>query len=217
MHLRELLDERIVIIDGSMGTMLQSMNLDEGFFNVGQFKKHPELLTGNFEVLNITNPKIIRDIHLQYLEAGCDIIETNTFGANSISQQEYKLSEFSDEMNISAAKLAREAVKKYMSINPDERKFIAGAIGPTNKTLSASESVDDPTFRSITFDELRDAYFNQVLALIEGGVDIILIETIFDVLNAKAAITATLDAYEKMDVELPIMISVTFVQEGNNN
>tara|TARA_B100000287_G_C20674182_1_gene794615 strand:+ start:1142 stop:4876 length:3735 start_codon:yes stop_codon:yes gene_type:complete len=216
MHLEDLLDERIVIIDGSMGTMLQSMNLDEGYFNVGEFQNHPEPLTGNFEVLNITNPKIISDIHYQYLESGCDIIETNTFGANSISQQEYNLSDYADRMNLEAAKLARDAVTKYLSVNPKESKFIAGAVGPTNKTLSASESVEDPTFRSISFDELRDAYFNQVVALIEGGVDIILIETIFDVLNAKAAITATLDAYERMKVELPIMISVTFVQEGNN-
>ena len=213
--MEELLNEKILILDGAMGTMVQTYQLEERDFRGERFGDSAIDLLGNNEVLNITKEGIILDIHRKYLEAGSDIIETNTFSANSISQRDYGLEEFAIEMNTQAAMIARKAVDEAME-NGGGKKFVAGAIGPTNKTLSSSENVDDPSFRSITFDELRESYYEQVQALIDGGVDIILIETIFDVLNAKAAIVATLDAFEEKGVEIPLMISVTFIQEGSN-
>ncbi len=213
--IEELLKERILIIDGAMGTMVQTYDLEERDFRGKEFLDNTIDLQGNNEALNITRGDVILDIHKKYLDAGSDIIETNTFSANSISQRDYGLGDFAREMNIKAAQIAREAVDE--AVAGDGRvRFVAGAIGPTNKTLSSSENVDDPSFRSISFDELRDSYFEQARSLIEGGVDIILIETIFDVLNAKAAIVATLDAFEELGVTIPIMISVTFIQEGSN-
>ena len=213
--IEELLKERILIIDGAMGTMVQTYDLEEGDFRGEEFRNNTIDLQGNNEALNITRGDVILDIHKKYLDAGSDIIETNTFSANSISQRDYGLDDYAREMNIKAAQIAREAVDEAVARDGRER-FVAGAIGPTNKTLSSSENVDDPSFRSISFDELRDSYFEQARSLIEGGVDIILIETIFDVLNAKAAIVATLDAFEELGVTIPIMISVTFIQEGSN-
>jgi 5-methyltetrahydrofolate--homocysteine methyltransferase len=213
--IEDLLNEKILILDGAMGTMVQTYQLDEGDFRGEDFRDSAIDLLGNNEVLNITKEDVILDIHRKYLEAGSDIIETNTFSANSISQRDYGLQEFAREMNLKAAMIARKAADEAME-NGGVKRFVAGAIGPTNKTLSSSEDVDDPSFRSITFDELKDSYYEQVQALIEGGVDIILIETIFDVLNAKAAIVATLDAFEERGVEIPIMVSVTFIQEGSN-
>ena len=213
--IEELLKERILIIDGAMGTMVQTYDLEEGDFRGEEFLNNTIDLQGNNEALNITRGDVILDIHKKYLDAGSDIIETNTFSANSISQRDYGLDDYAREMNIKAAQIAREAVDEAVARDGRER-FVAGAIGPTNKTLSSSENVDDPSFRSISFDELRDSYFEQARSLIEGGVDIILIETIFDVLNAKAAIVATLDAFEDLGVAIPIMISVTFIQEGSN-
>ena len=188
--IEELLKERILIIDGAMGTMVQTYNLGESDFRGKEFLNNKIDLQGNNEALNITRGDVILDIHKKYLDAGSDIIETNTFSANSISQRDYGLGDFAREMNIKAAQIAREAVDEAVARDGRER-FVAGAIGPTNKTLSSSENVDDPSFRSISFDGLRDSYFEQARSLIEGGVDIILIETIFDVLNAKAAIVAT--------------------------
>ena len=214
--LEELLEKRILVLDGAMGTMVQTFDLGEGDFRGSLFENHPIDLMGNNEALNITNDEVIHDIHRKYLEAGSDIIETNTFGANSISQSEYGLGEYAREMNLKAAQIATKAVSEQMGKNPDWPRFVAGAIGPTNKTLSSSEDVEDASFRSITFDELRDSYQEQAIALIEGGVDLILIETIFDVLNAKAAIVATLNAFEDTGISLPIMVSVTFIQEGSN-
>jgi len=213
--IEELLKERILIIDGAMGTMVQTYDLEEGDFRGEEFLNNTIDLQGNNEALNITRGDVILDIHKKYLDAGSDIIETNTFSANSISQRDYGLDDYAREMNIKAAQIAREAVDEAVA-RDGRGRFVAGAIGPTNKTLSSSENVDDPSFRSISFDELRDSYFEQARSLIEGGVDIILIETIFDVLNAKAAIVATLDAFEDLGVEIPIMISVTFIQEGSN-
>ena len=213
--IEELLKERILIIDGAMGTMIQTYDLEEEDFRGEEFRNNTIDLQGNNEALNITRGDVILDIHKKYLDAGSDIIETNTFSSNSISQRDYGLDNFAREMNIKAAQIAREAVDEAVARDGRER-FVAGAIGPTNKTLSSSENVDDPSFRSISFDELRDSYFEQARSLIEGGVDIILIETIFDVLNAKAAIVATLDAFEDLGVSIPIMISVTFIQEGSN-
>ncbi|RZD47554.1 MAG: methionine synthase [Methanobacteriota archaeon] len=198
-----------------MGTMVQTYELDESDFRGERLKNSEVDLIGNNETLNITRDDIILEIHRKYLEAGCDIIETNTFSANSISQADYGLQELAREMNIKAAEIARRAADEAEAMDGMKR-FVAGAVGPTNKTLSSSENVDDPSFRSISFEELRDSYFEQVQALIEGGVDIILIETVFDVLNAKAAIVATLDAFREKGLEIPIMVSVTFIQEGSN-
>ena len=214
--LQELLRERILVMDGAMGTMIQKFNLDESDFRSIRFDGNPIDLFGNNEVLNITRSDLIQEIHSQYLEAGSDIIETNTFGANSISQSDYGLEQFVTEMNVKAAEIARNAVEDLIEIDPSREVFVAGAIGPTNKTLSSSEDVDDPSFRSISFDQVKDSYLQQIEALIEGGVDIILIETIFDVLNAKAAIVATLEAFESKGVCLPVMVSVTFIQEESN-
>jgi len=213
--IEELLNERILIIDGAMGTMVQTYDLKESDFRGEEFRDNAIDLQGNNEALNIAREDVILDIHRKYLDAGSDIIETNTFSANSISQRDYGLEDFAEEMNTKAAQIARKAVDEAIASDGRER-FVAGAIGPTNKTLSSSENVDDPSFRSISFDELRDSYFEQARSLIEGGVDIILIETIFDVLNAKAAIVATLDAFDDLGVNIPIIISVTFIQEGSN-
>ncbi len=214
--LDDLLRERILVMDGAMGTMIQQLGLVEEDYRGGRFIGHEFDLIGNNEALNLTNGEIIYDIHRQYLESGSDIIETNTFGANSISQKEYGLENICREINVIASQLARKAVDEAISKDPSKPRFVAGSVGPTNKTLSSSENVDDPSFRGITFDEVRDSYFEQIEGLIQGGVDIILIETIFDVLNAKAAILATLDAFESTGKKLPIMISVTFIQEGSN-
>ncbi|SVC15704.1 uncharacterized protein METZ01_LOCUS268558, partial [marine metagenome] len=214
--MEQLLEGRILLLDGAMGTMVQTFDLLEADFRGEMFENHPTDLLGNNEALNITGEGVILDIHRKYLESGSDIIETNTFGATSVSQREYGLEGYAREMNLKAARIARQAADEAIEDDPEKPRFVAGAVGPTNKTLSASEDVDDPSFRSISFDELRDSYFEQVEALIEGGVDLILIETVFDVLNAKAAIAATLDAFEKSGVELPLMLSVTFIQEGSN-
>ena len=213
--IEELLEERILIIDGAMGTMVQTFDLGEDDFRGEEFSRSEIDLIGNNEALNITREDIVLDIHRKYLDAGCDIIETNTFSANSISQKDYGLEGFAKQMNIRAAKIARKAVEEAFE-NDGRKRFVAGAIGPTNKTLSSSEDVDDPSFRSISFDELKSSYYEQVRALIEGGIDIVLIETVFDVLNAKAAIVATLEAFDDLGVEVPIIISVTFIQEGSN-
>ena len=215
-RLEKLMEDRILVIDGAMGTMVQTFDLQEIDFRGDCFEDHHTDLLGNNEALNITNERVILDIHRKYLEAGSDIIETNTFGATSISQREYGLEGHAREMNIRAARIARQAADEAMEGDSERPRFVAGAVGPTNKTLSSSEDVDDPSFRSITFDELRDSYFEQVEALIEGGVDLVLIETVFDVLNAKAAIAATLDAFDATGIQLPIMVSVTFIQEGSN-
>ena len=213
--IEELLEERILVIDGAMGTMVQSFDLEETDFRGQRFLNSVIDLKGNNEVLNITREDVVLEIHRKYLDAGSDIIETNTFGANSVSQRDYGLEDFAGEMNLRAAQIAREAVDSAIQID-GRKRFVAGAVGPTNRTLSSSENVDDPSYRSISFDDLRDSYFEQVKFLIEGGVDIILIETIFDVLNAKAAIVATLDAFDYLGVNIPIMVSVTFIQEGSN-
>ena len=213
--LRNALKERILVLDGAMGTMIQTYELDEKKFRKDLFLDHPNDLEGNNEVLNLTSPEIILEIHRSYLEAGSDIIETNTFGATRVAQEEYGLAEFAKEMNLQAARIARE-VADEMIREDGVIRFVAGAVGPTNRTLSSSEDVNDPSARTTTFDDIRDSYFEQVLALIEGGVDLILIETIFDVLNAKAAIVATLEAFKKSGIELPIILSVTFIQEGSD-
>ena len=213
--IQDLLNDRIVILDGAMGTMVQTYNLKEEDYRGENLRDSKFDLIGNNEVLNITKEEVIFEIHKKYLASGCDIIETNTFNANSISQREYGLQNLAKEMNTKAVSIARKAVDEAISID-GRMRFVAGAIGPTNKTLSSSQDVDDASSRDIEFDELKESYFEQVDALIEGGADLILIETIFDVLNAKAAIAATLEAFEERNKELPIMLSVTFIQEGSN-
>ena len=211
-ELKALANQRIVIIDGAMGTMIQQVGLEEADFRDADLSDHPIDLKGNNEMLSLSRPDVIRDIHAQYLAAGADIVETNTFGATAIAQAEYGLSHLARDMNLASAKLAREAVDAHRE-ETGRPAWVAGAVGPTNVTLSASSDVDDPSSRDASWDDVYAAYREQVLALIEGGCDIVLIETIFDVLNAKAAIKATLDAFDHLGVALPIIISVTFIQE----
>jgi 5-methyltetrahydrofolate--homocysteine methyltransferase len=205
---------RILIIDGAMGTMIQRHKLDEAGYRGARFKDWKQDVKGNNDLLVLTQPKIIQDIHEQYLAAGADIIETNTFNAQRISMADYGMEELSYEINVAAARLARAAADKYVKQNLDKPRFVAGAVGPTNRTASISPKVSDPGFRNVDFDELREAYKEQVKGLIEGGSDIILIETIFDTLNAKAAGFATLEVFDEKGVELPIMISGTITDRS---
>jgi 5-methyltetrahydrofolate--homocysteine methyltransferase len=214
-ELLRALKERIIIIDGAMGTMIQKYSLEEKDFRNPSLKEHEIDLAGNNDLLVLTRPDVIKEIHLQYLEAGAEVIETNTFGATAIAQSEYGLSHLAMEMNIEAARIARKAADEHMQKNGGTC-WVAGAIGPTNATLSASTDVDDASSRTSTWDDLYSAYHEQAKGLIEGGCDIILIETIFDVLNAKAAIKACNDVFDELALRLPIIISVTFIQEGGD-
>jgi 5-methyltetrahydrofolate--homocysteine methyltransferase len=205
--IRQLLNERILIIDGAMGTMIQRHKLSEADYRGERFKDWPSDLKGNNDLLSLTRPEIIKGIHLEYLQAGADIIETNTFNAQKISLADYNMQSLAYELNVAAATCAKDAVKEFNSTEP---KFVAGALGPLNKTLSLSPDVNNPGFRSITFDEAVDAYYEQIKGLVDGGVDIILIETIFDTLNAKAAIFAVKKYFRDVKKEpLPVMISGT--------
>jgi 5-methyltetrahydrofolate--homocysteine methyltransferase len=206
--------ERILIIDGAMGTMIQKRKPTEETYRGKRFKDWPMDVKGNNDLLVLTQPGMIREIHGEYLEAGADIIETNTFNAQVISMADYGMEELAYEMNVEAAKIARQAADRWMLKTPDKPRFVAGAVGPTNRTASISPKVNDPGFRNVDFDELRAAYKEQVLGLIEGGADIILIETIFDTLNAKAAGFATLEAFEEKGVRLPIMLSGTITDRS---
>jgi len=208
-RLEQLLGERILLLDGAMGTMIQRAKLTEADFRGKRFKDHPSDLKGDNDLLVLTRPDVIEDIHRQYLEAGSDIIETNTFNSTSVSQADYGLESIVYELNLEAAKLARKAADAMTAQTPDRPRFVAGSMGPTNKTLSLSPDVNDPAFRAITFDTLREAYAEQARGLIDGGCDLLLIETIFDTLNAKAAIVAVQDVFDEKGIELPVMISVT--------
>jgi len=202
-----LLKKRILVLDGAMGTIIQDYELEESDFKGKLFSEHKKKLKGNNDILCITRPEIITNIHEKYLEAGCDIIETNTFNANRISQADYGTEKDCFKLNKTAAILAKKACQKYSK--KDKPRFVAGALGPTNKTLSMSPKVEDPAYREVTFDEIKEAYEEQVNGLIDGGADIILIETIFDTLNAKAAIVATKKVFREKNVDLPIIISGT--------
>lgn len=209
-----LLKKRILVIDGAMGTMIQRHKLQEADYRGERFKDWESDLKGNNDLLSITQPQIIQDIHLQYLEAGADIIETNTFNAQAVSMADYNMSELAFEINTAAVKCAKGAVDEFKKRLPEQASesgpFVAGAIGPMNKTLSLSPDVNNPGFRGISFDEVTDAYYEQVKALVEGGVDLLLVETIFDTLNAKAAIYAIKKYFrDSKKVELPLMISGT--------
>lgn len=209
-QLTRLLDSRIAIIDGAMGTMIQRYKLQEADYRGERFKSWHCDLKGNNDLLSITQPDIIKAIHREYLDAGADIIETNTFNAQAISMADYDMQDQAYEINVAAAKVAKEAIKEYLAANPDAGpKFVAGAIGPMNKTLSLSPDVNNPGYRAVTFDEVAAAYYDQVKALVEGGSDILLVETIFDTLNAKAALFAIQRFFDDHHTELPIMISGT--------
>jgi len=209
-----ILKDRILILDGAMGTMIQGYRLSEEDFRGKKFKNVKNELKGNNDLLSITQPDIIREIHSQFLDAGADIIETNTFNANPISQEDYLLQDQAYELNVASAKVAREAADAFTEKNPDKPRFVAGAVGPTNKTLSLSPDVENPGYRAITFDTLADAYEEQIRGLIDGGVDTLLIETVFDTLNCKAAIYAAHRHMRKIGKQLPIMISGTIVDQS---
>ena len=213
-ELERLLAERILVIDGAMGTMLQAQNLEEADFRGDRFRKHPSDLQGDNELLTLTRPDIVRGVHDAYLRAGADIIETNTFGTTRIAQSDYGMQERVEEMNLRAAEIALEVAKEWSAKTPDKPRFVAGAVGPTNKTLSISPDVDDAAYRDLDFDALRDAYAEQIDALVRGGVDLLLIETIFDTLNAKAAIVATQEVFERQGAELPVIVSVTITDRS---
>jgi 5-methyltetrahydrofolate--homocysteine methyltransferase len=209
-QLTDILNRRIAIIDGAMGTMIQRYKLQEEDYRGERFKDWPSDLKGNNDLLSITQPDIIKAIHREYLDAGADIIETNTFSAQVISMADYDMQDISYEMNVASAMVAKQAIAEYMAEHPDsEPKFVAGAIGPMNKTLSLSPDVNNPGFRAVTFDEVSNAYYDQIKGLVEGGADILLVETIFDTLNAKAALFAIQRFFDDHNTELPVMISGT--------
>lgn len=208
--LQDCANERVLIIDGAMGTMIQRYKLEEADYRGTRFKDYPSDLKGNNDLLNLTQPQIIEAIHKEYLEAGADIIETNTFSSTSIAMADYDMQELAHELNVEAARIARKAADEYTARNPDKPRFVAGAIGPLNKTLSLSPDVNNPGYRSVTFDEVAAAYTEQINGLVEGGVHILLIETIFDTLNCKAAIYAIKNYFRTTGKpEIPIMISGT--------
>nr|WP_315593428.1 homocysteine S-methyltransferase family protein [uncultured Cupriavidus sp.] len=202
-----LLRERILILDGAMGTMIQRYKLGEAEYRGTRFAEHVIDVKGNNELLLLTRPQVISEIHEQYLAAGADLIETNTFGATRVAQEDYKMADLAYEMNVEAARLAKAACDKYST--PDKPRFVAGAFGPTPKTASISPDVNDPGARNVTFEELRDSYYEQGKALLEGGADVFLVETIFDTLNAKAALFAIDQLFEDTGERVPVMISGT--------
>lgn len=203
------LSERILVLDGAMGTMLQRHNFQEEDYRGQRFKDWDSSLKGNNDLLSLTQPHAIADVHTQYLDAGADIIETNTFSATTIAMADYNMQELVYELNYESAKIAREICDNTTKKNPSKPRFVAGSIGPTNKTASLSPDVNDPAYRAITFDELRVAYKQQSEALLDGGSDILLVETIFDTLNAKAALFAIDEIAEERNIQIPIMVSGT--------
>ncbi len=209
MDLRKIAKEKILVLDGAMGTMIQKYNLEEKDYRGDQFKDIDILIKGNNDVLTLTQPEIIKTIHGEYLEAGADIIETNTFNANAISLEDYKMVDLAYQLNYESAKIAKEVATKFTLNDPTKPRFVAGAIGPTNRTASLSPDVNNPGYRAVGFNDLHLAYYEQIEGLIDGGVDILMIETIFDTLNAKAALFAAISYFEKNDVEIPIMVSGT--------
>ena len=208
-QLNDALEHRILILDGAMGTMIQKYNLTEEDYRGEQFRDWAYPVKGNNDMLSITKPSVIDEIHRQYLEAGADIIETNTFSSTTIAMADYHMEDFVYQLNYESAKLARKACDDYTAKTPDKPRFVAGSIGPTNKTASLSPDVNDPGYRAITFDELRKAYKQQAEALLDGGVDILLVETIFDTLNAKAALFAIDEIQEERGIRIPTMVSGT--------
>jgi len=207
--IRQLAKERILIIDGAMGTMIQRYKPEEADYRGTRFADWPHPLKGNNDLLSLTRPEMILEIHNAYLEAGADIIETNTFSSTSISMADYHMESLAYELNLASARLAREAADTFTEKDPSRPRYVAGSIGPTNKTASLSPDVNDPGYRAVTFDELAGAYTEQVNGLLDGGAELLLVETIFDTLNAKAALFAIQDVLEKRRLDIPVMISGT--------
>ena len=208
-NIYDILKERILVLDGAMGTMIQDCKFSEDDYRGSRFKDHVCSVKGNNDLLSLTQPEAIKAIHEKYLEVGADIIETNTFSSTSIGMADYSMESIVYDINFESAKIAKEAALKYSKITPEKPRFVAGSIGPTNRTASMSPDVNDPGFRAITFDDLVEAYSEQINALIDGGVDILLIETIFDTLNAKAALFAVDSVLDDRNITIPIMISGT--------
>ncbi|HNP08808.1 MAG TPA: homocysteine S-methyltransferase family protein [Cyclobacteriaceae bacterium] len=209
MTIQEILKNRIMVLDGAMGTMIQRYTLSEEDFRGERFKNHKYPLKGNNDLLSLTQPGIIKDIHRQYFEAGADIVETNTFSGTSVAQADYHLEDIVYDLNYESAKIAKEIANEITRQNPDKPRFVAGALGPTNKTASLSPDVNNPGYRAITFDGLKEAYKEQARGLIDGGADLLLVETIFDTLNAKIALFGIQELFEEMKKEIPIMVSGT--------
>jgi 5-methyltetrahydrofolate--homocysteine methyltransferase len=208
-NITEELRKRILVLDGAMGTMLQQYNFSEDDFRGERFKDYPSPLKGNNDLLSLTQSKAIADIHAKYFEAGADIVETNTFSGTTIAMADYDMEDLVYELNFESAKIAKQVADQFTKENPEKPRFVAGSIGPTNKTASLSPDVNSPEYRAITFNELRIAYKQQVEALIDGGVDVLLVETIFDTLNAKAALFAIEEVKEERSIDIPIMVSGT--------
>lgn len=209
MDIKKILQNRILVLDGAMGTMIQRYNLTEEDFRGERFKDHGKPLKGNNDLLALNRPDVLRSIHAEYFEAGADIAETNTFSGTTIAQADYDLEEAVYDINFYSAKLAREVADEFTAKEPNKPRFVAGSMGPTNRTASLSPDVNRPGFRAITFDELKEAYFSQAKALMEGGVDLLLVETVFDTLNAKAALFAIQEVFDELGKEIPIMVSGT--------
>jgi 5-methyltetrahydrofolate--homocysteine methyltransferase len=214
--LRKLLSERILLLDGAMGTMIQAHKLDEKSFRGGRFASHAKDLKGCNDLLCLTQPDLITQIHLQYLEAGADLVETNTFNSTGVSMADYELEPFVYEMNVAGARAAKRAVEQILAKDSSRLCFVAGAIGPTNRTCSISTDVNSASARGVTYDELVEAYYEQARGLVDGGADLLLVETIFDTLNAKAAFFAIMKLFDERNLQLPLMASVTFIQPGSN-
>ncbi|EIJ38984.1 homocysteine S-methyltransferase family protein [Galbibacter orientalis] len=207
--IRKELEKRILVLDGAMGTMLQRYKFTEEDFRGERFKDFEHPLQGNNDLLSLTQPKAIAEVHAKYFEAGADIIETNTFSGTTIAMADYHLEDIVYELNYESAKIAKQVADKFTAENPEKPRFVAGAMGPTNRTASMSPDVNDPGYRAVTFDELRIAYKQQVEGLVDGGVDVLLVETIFDTLNAKAALFAIEEVKEERGIDIPIMVSGT--------
>lgn len=210
MNIREILKERILVLDGAMGTMIQKYKLVENDFRDDSLKDHQIPLKGNNDLLSFTRPNIIKEIHAEYFKAGADIIETNTFSGTTIAQADYELgADVVHKINFESAKIAREVADEFTQNEPHKPRFVAGAMGPTNRTASLSPDVNDPGYRAITFDQLKEAYRQQAISLIDGGVDLLLVETIFDTLNAKAALFGIQEVLDERQLDMPIMVSGT--------
>jgi len=216
-QLKGLMAERILVLDGAMGTMIQQHGLQEADYRGERFADWPSDVKGNNDLLVLTNPDIIAGIHGDFLAAGADIIETNSFNGTTISMGDYDMQEFAREINVEAAKLARRVADEWTAKTPDKPRFVAGSVGPTNKTLSLSPDVNNPGYREVSYDEVKDAYREQIEGLIEGGVDLVLIETVFDTLNAKAAIMAVEEAFDATNTRLPVMLSCTITDMSGRN
>ena len=208
-NIKNILKQRILVLDGAMGTMLQRYNFSEEDFRGERFKDYPTSLKGNNDLLSLTQPKAIAEVHRKYFEAGADIVETNTFSGTTIGMADYNMEDLVYELNFESAKIAKQVAEEFTKSEPSKPRFVAGSIGPTNKTASLSPDVNRPEYRAITFEELRLAYKQQVEALIDGGVDLLLVETIFDTLNAKAALFAIEEVKEERHIDIPIMVSGT--------